>query len=473
MGTAGPSNQTPGDAAASDPVVSAAPATEATATGTEAKTATATVPAQPAGGVPPGMSRRPSVLRHQGFLLLFTGETISLLGSEVTTIALPLLAVLTFGGGALTVAALVALQWVPYVLLGPVAGVFTDRVRRRPMMIFASAARTVVLGALPVTAAFGDLSITLLYVAAVVKGVLDVVFQLAYQAHLPSLLPREDLMDANAKTQMSRSLATVFGRSIGGVLVQALGAARAIGADAASYVVSAVTVALIRTPEPPPRPRVAGMRAVISEIGVGLTAVFGNRLIRGLTMMGFFANAAVSLSLAMLIVFATKTLGFSPGTLGLALASTGVGFIIGAAFSRRIVTRVGMGRTLVYTHLVLGIALLLLPFAPHGPVGVVIVVASQFLAGLTTPVANVGILTMVQHATPGHLMGRVGGVSLPLVWGANAIGPLLGAAVAASLGYRACFILAGALAWFAIVWIVTGGVNRIRSEVPAELRVTG
>jgi MFS family permease len=472
VGTAGPANQTPGHAAASEPVVSAAPATEATATGPEAKAATTTVPGQPPGG-PPGPARRPSVLRHQGFLLLFTGETISLLGSEVTTIALPLLAVLTFGGGALTVGALAALQWVPYVLLGPVAGVFTDRVRRRPLMIFASAARAAVLGALPITAAFGHLSITLLYVAAVLKGVLDVVFQLAYQAHLPSLLPREDLMDANAKTQMSRSLATVFGRSIGGVLVQGLGAARAIGADAASYVVSAVTVAFIRTPEPPPRPRAAGVRAVIAEIGLGLTAVFGNRLLRGLTMMGFFANAAVSLTLTMLIVFATRTLGFSPGTLGFALASGGVGFVIGAVFSRRIVARVGMGRTLVYTHLVLGAALLLLPFAPHGAAGVVIVVASQFLASLTTPVANVGILTMVQHATPVHLMGRVGGVSLPLVWGANALGPLLGAVIAESLGYRACFILAGALAWCAIAWIVAGGVYRVRSEVPAEQRVAG
>jgi MFS family permease len=420
-------------------------------------------------GAPSG-EKRPPVLRNRDFRLLFTGETVSLFGSEVSVVALPLLAVLVFGAGALEVGLLAALQWIPFVLLGPIAGVLTDRMRKRPLMIAANIGRTLALGWLPVAAVAGILDVWQLYLVAVIKGVLDVVFQLSYQAHLPGLLDRADLMDANSKTQLSRSVATVFGRSLGGVLVGALGAARTIVVDAASYVVSTVCLLMIRKPEPAPQSSGRGVRSAVKDLGLGFSSLFGNRLLRSLTMMGFFGNTAVSLSIAMLIVFASDDLGFGPAELGIALGIGGAAFVVGAIFSRRITAALGLGRTLLFTHVLLGVALALLAIAPSGGLGFVVVAVSQFLSALTTPIANVGIMTIVQKATPMHLMGRIGGVSLPLVWGANALGPVLGAVLASQIGFRPTFVIAGVLAVLAIGWIVAGSIQNIRDDVPEHLR---
>jgi predicted MFS family arabinose efflux permease len=415
--------------------------------------------------------RRRSVLRNRDFRLLWTGESISLVGSEVTVIALPSLAVLVFGEDAFTVGLLVALQWLPWVLLGPLVGVLNDRMRRRPLMVFADLGRAVALGSLPLLALLDSLSLAHLYIVALVKGVLDVVFQIAYQSHLPFLVPRDDLMDANAKTQMSRSVAMVFGRSIGGVLVGAVGAARAIAIDAVSYVLSAVAILRVRKPEPAPEGG-GGIGAAVRDLNLGLKLMFGNRLLRGLMMMGSFGNLAVSMALSMLIVYAYDSLGFSPAQLGIALGVGGVAFVVGAMISRPINQRVGMGRTLIFTHLVLGGAMLLLLLAAPGPLGFAVVVASQFLSSVTTPIANVGIMTMVQKATPLQLMGRAGGVALALVWGANALGPVLGGVVATTVGVEFSFVLAALCAWIAIFWVLAGAVHRVRDEVPTDLQVS-
>ncbi|MBB2910386.1 putative MFS family arabinose efflux permease [Streptosporangium becharense] len=416
--------------------------------------------------------RRPGVFRNRDFRLLWTGESISLFGSEITVIALPSLAVLVFGQDAVTVGVLVALQWLPWVLLGPLVGVLNDRMRRRRLMVFADVGRAVALGSLPLLALFDALTLAHLFVAATVKGVLDVIFQIAYQSHLPALLAREDLMDANAKTQMSRSLAMVFGRTVGGVLVGAVGAARAITIDAVTYLLSAVAILAVRKPEPVPEPEGRGVRAALADLRQGLSIMFGNRLLRSLTMMGSFGNLAVSMSLSMLIVYAYDDLGFSPSQLGIALGVGGVAFVVGATVSRAINQRVGMGKTLIFTHLVLGCAFLLLLTAEPGPAGFAVVIASQFLSSLTTPVANVGIMTMVQKATPVHLMGRAGGIALALVWGSNALGPLLGGIIASAVAIEFSFVLAAVFAWFAIFWVLVGSVHHIRDEVPAELQAT-
>jgi len=185
---------------------------------------------------------RSVLVRNRNFRLLWSGESISLLGSEVSVIALPSLAVLAFGQGAFAVGVLMALQFIPYVVLAPIFGVIADRMRRRTLMQIANLARVVILGSLPVAAILGQLTLTHLYIAALLKGIFDVVFQVSYQAFLPVLLERADLVDANAKTQLSRSLALVLGRSFGGGLVSLVGAARAIFLDAASYLLDGIAV---------------------------------------------------------------------------------------------------------------------------------------------------------------------------------------------------------------------------------------
>ncbi|MFD7657529.1 MFS transporter [Actinosynnema sp. NPDC059797] len=422
-----------------------------------------------------GAGRRKSVLfRNRDFGLLWSGETVSLLGSEVSVIALPSLAVLAFGQGAVGVGLLVALQWLPFVVLAPILGVLTDRLRRLPLMQVANVARFVILGSLPLAWVLGGLTIGHLYAAALLKGIFDVVFQLAYQAYLTQLLPREDFLDGNAKTQLSRSLSIVFGRSVGGALVGLLGAARAITVDAVSYLVSFVALTRIKAKEPEAAPSGRGLAATLADLRSGLAITFGNRLLRYLTLMAMFGNLAVSMVLAMIIVFAYRDLGFTPAELGLALGVGGAPVLLGAVLSRRVNESLGIGRTLILTHVLLGIAFLVFPLADTGGKGfaLVVVMVAEGLATFTSPIANVGIMSLIQRATPPEAMGRMGGVALPLVWGANAVGPLIGAAIAALfVSNTTPFLVAALLSFLAVVWILTGGIYRLRDEVPEHMRV--
>ncbi|WP_405847082.1 MFS transporter [Streptomyces sp. NBC_01518] len=412
--------------------------------------------------------------RNRAFLFLWSSESISLLGSEISVVALPSLAVLVLGTGAVGVGALVALQWLPFVLLAPIMGVFTDRLRRRPMMQFANVARCVILGSLPLASAFGHLTLAHLYVAALLKGVFDVVFQLAYQAYMPQVLDRADLVEGNVKTQLSKSIAMTVGRAAGGGLVSLIGAARALAADALSYFTAAVLLLSIREKEPRPAPAERGLAATLRDIRGTIAMTLGNRVLRSLTLMATFGNMAVSSTLAMIIVYAYQDLHFSAGQFGLALSLGSAPVLVGAALSRRINERLGMGRTLVLTHALLGLAFVLLPAATLGgkPFAFVVVVVSQSISSFTGPLTNVALITLIQKATPVHAMGRVTGVALPFIWGANALGPVVGSTVAAMTGNAVAFILAAVLAWAAIGWIFRGAVQRLTDDVPDPLRIS-
>lgn len=426
----------------------------------------------PAGGK--SAKQRSLLFRNRDFALVWGGESINLLGSEISVVALPLLAVISFGEGAFGVGMLIAAQWIPFVLLAPLMGVFTDRLNRRMMMQVANAVRFVVLGSLPLAWALGSLTLAHLYVAALVKGVFDVVFQLAYQAYLPQLLAREDLVDGNAKTQLSRSVALIFGRSGGGALVGAIGAARAITVDAITYLLAAIALSFIRFREPEKQQAPArGLRATLVDLRGGFTMTFGNKLLRYLTLMATFGNTAVSMVLAMIIVYGYDDLGLSAAQVGLTLGVGGAPVVVGALLSRRINERLGIGRTLLMTHLMLVVAFALLPLSQLGGTGfaVTVLIISQGISSFTTPVGNVGVMTLIQKATPPQAMGRVGGVSLPLVWGANAAGPLLGSAVAVTISNAAAFYLASALALCAVFWILAGSVTRLTDEVPEDMRL--
>lgn len=416
---------------------------------------------------------RSVLLRNRNFLLLWSGESISLLGSEISVIALPSLAVLVFGEGAFAVGVLMALQFIPYVVLGPIFGVIADRMRRRTLMQVANLARFVILGSLPLAAVLGQLTLTQLYIAALLKGIFDVVFQISYQAFIPQLVERADLVDANAKTQLSRSLALVLGRSFGGGLVSLIGAARAISLDAASYLIAGITLFFIQTTEPAPTPSGRGIGALLHEVRGGVSLTFGNRVLRFLTLMATFGNAAVSMTLAMTIVYAYQNLGLSGAEVGLALGIGGIAVVIGAVVARKFIERMGIGRTLVIAHVLMAIAFLLLPVAQVGGKGFAfaVIAVSQCLGSFTIPIGNVGIMTLIQKATPLAAMGRVAGVSLPFVWGANAIGPLIGGAIGALFFNAAAFYLAAALALCSVLWIFLGSLHRLTSEVPENMRV--
>ncbi len=196
--------------------------------------------------------RQASLWRHPDFLKLWTGQTISLAGSQVTTLALPLTAILLLKANALEMGVLRAVQYAPFVLISLLVGVWTDRVRRRRLLIGADYGRALLLGSVPPVILLGGRWMAYLYVIGFAVGILTVIFNIAYQAHLPSLVDRDQLVEGNSKLEASRSMTQVAGPSVGGLFVELFSPPAAIFIDAASFLVSAVSLQLIRTPEPDP-----------------------------------------------------------------------------------------------------------------------------------------------------------------------------------------------------------------------------
>src|SRR5487761_1110333 len=191
--------------------------------------------------------------RHADFLKLWTGQTISVIGSQVTVIALPTIAILQLHASAAEVGLLAAAQQIAFPVLALFAGVFADRLRRRPMMIAADCVRGLAILSVPVAAGFGVLSLVQLYIVALVLGVGTVLFDISYLAYVPSLVTRDELLEANTKLEVTFSASSLVGPSLGGVLIQLIGAAQAMFADAVSFVVSVVSIIWIRQPEESPR----------------------------------------------------------------------------------------------------------------------------------------------------------------------------------------------------------------------------
>src|SRR5947207_815746 len=218
------------------------------------------------------MRLRPTNLWHNSdFLKLWIGQTISEIGSRVTLVALPLVAVLVLNANPFQMGLLAGIGGLASLVFGLGAGLQVDRLRRRPILIVTDLGRAVVLGSIPVAASFGILSMRQVYVVVATAGILTVLFDVAYQSYLPSLVERDQILEGNSKLAFSSSIAEIAGPGLTGILVQLLTAPIAILLDALSFLVSALTVWLVRKPEPQvvPTPRLhvweeltAGMRAI-------------------------------------------------------------------------------------------------------------------------------------------------------------------------------------------------------------------
>ena len=190
--------------------------------------------------------------RHRDFLHLWAGETISQVGTQISLIALPLVAILELDASAFEVSLLTAFEFLPFLLFSLPAGVWVDRLRRRPILVGADVVRALALASIPVAAVLDWLTIGQLYMVGFVVGALTVAFDVAYQSYLPALIGRGQLVEGNSKLELSRSAAQIGGPGLGGILVSALTAPYAVAVDAASYVASAIFLQRIRTVEPPP-----------------------------------------------------------------------------------------------------------------------------------------------------------------------------------------------------------------------------
>jgi MFS family permease len=400
-----------------------------------------------------------SLFRQREFALLFAGQTISTAGTAINTLALPLVALTVLHASPLAVSLVTAADQIGWLVIGLVAGVWVDRVRRRPVMIGADLARAALVATVPAAWALDALTLAHLVGVALLVGLLTVLFDVAYPAYLPAVVARERLVEGNGHLQAGQLTATIVGPGLGGVLVQALGAPVALLADSASYFASAASISGIRTAEPvSDRTERPGLRADLAE---GLRHVWRNTLTRVNMTVAPVANFVFGGYNAVHLVFLYREVHVPPGLIGVLLAFAGAGGVAGAVLVNRLAARLGDARVITYATAVVALFGLLIPLT-HGGAGLAWFAVGAFGLDFGLVCYNVCILSAIQTVTPPRLMGRVTASIRLVSRTVMPLGALVGGVLATAFSARTALVLLLVLQLFVPVRVWFSPVGRVR-----------
>lgn len=365
-------------------------------------------------------------------MLLWAGESVSDFGTAITVVVLPLIAVVSLHATPFEVGALAAAEWVPWLLIGLPAGVWVDRSRCRPILIWCDLARVVLIASVPVAAAFDVLHITQLFVIAFGVGVATVLFQVAYLSYLPALLGTDDLLEANAKLQGTQSFTQVAGPGLGGLLTQVFRPPYALVADAVSYAVSAVSLMAMRHREVR---RELAPRDLRAEIAEGARHVMRDPILRTLTIAPAVSNFFFTGASSITVLFLVRTVGLDPGPVGLLMGAISLGGVAGAALARWIGRTIGTSRALWLVTSVTTPFGLLIPLTTKGA-GIAFFLLGSWIVLAGILVYNVTVSSFRQAYCPPEILGRVVASMRFVLFGTIPLGSLFGGALAGAIGVR-------------------------------------
>ena len=432
-------------------------------------------PAAPADDATQRASR--SLWRHRDFMLLWTGQAVSEIGSAVTIVALPLVAVVLLNATTFQVGLLSAATTVCFLIVALPAGLIVDRVAKRRLMIICDVARTLILGSVVVAAAFGVLTMAQLFAVGFLTGLATVFFDVAYQSYVPALVSRDQLHDGNGKLGATQAFSQVAGPGLGGALFGLLRAG-SMAADAISFAVSTATLLLIRTREP--RPGIAdapagqaaatqastGFAGLRKELFAGLRFVFGHPVLRKIAACTGTANLFGSISAALEILFLIRVVHVAPANTGLLISVGSLGGILGGVLSGRLAKWIGTARIIWFSVGVFGAIPIVMPLTEPGPRLVFFPIA---VAGLSFTVVlyNIAQLSYRQLICPPHLLGRMNAAMRWIVWGTIPLGGLLGGTLGSLLGIRATIWVGVIGSWAAAFWVFFSPLRKMR-DIPSE-----
>jgi MFS family permease len=385
-----------------------------------------------------------SLWRNRDFTRLWGAQTVSTFGSLITRPALPFLAILVLNASAGQIALLRAAEYVPGFLIGLFAGAVIDRLRRRPVLIAADIGRAFVLGSIPLLAFTGHLRIEVLYIVALMAAGLTVFFDVGYESYLPTVVPPDQLFEANGKVAASMSVAEVSAFGIAGWLVQLFTAPVAILVDAITFVVSAGFIASIRTPERAATPAHA-RSGVLRDIREGLLILARDQTLRAIAIGVAALEFSFGIVGTVISLYALRELGFTPGPLGLTFAVGGVASLVAALLAGRVTARLGVGRTMVAGLLLTGLGILLLPLARGaGLVAFVLLIGQQVIGDGGATVFEINQSSLRQRLAPAWALGRINAASRSAGLGATLLGIGAAAALAQTGGYRVALVVGAA-----------------------------
>lgn len=409
--------------------------------------------------------RSDSLFFHRDFRRLWAGDTVSQVGTFVGQTVIPLLAATVLAASPFEMGVLTSAETAAFLLIGLPAGVWVDRMRRRRLMLRADFARSALLLTVPVAWWGGWLTLAQLVVVALLVGVATVFFDVAYQSYLPSLVGREHLVEGNTKLQASQSVAQVVGPGVGGALAQLAGAANAVLATGFGFLTSALCLLRIEKEEPVPArhedPR------LWPQITEGLRFVFGNPVLRAITASTATANFAGGMFSAVEVLFLTRSVGLDAAGVGVLLAFSGAGGVLGAFTSGRVSRRIGHARSIWLVPTLTSPVLLLVPLAEPGwRVGLAAVGLMTFAYGVI--VYNIAQVSYRQAICPDHLLGRMNASVRFVVWGITPLGGLAGGALGEVAGLRGTVWIATAGETLALLWVICSPLRHQR-EIPAAI----
>jgi MFS family permease len=379
---------------------------------------------------------RLGLLRHPDFMKLWTGETISQFGTQVSALAIPLIAALFLNVSAFEFSLIATVEFLPFILLSLPAGVWVDRLRRRPILIVGDLGRGIALLSIPVAYELHALTIWQLYAVGFLNGCLTVFFDVSYQSYLPSLVARDEILEGNSKLEISRSSAQILGPGIAGFLIGIITAPVAIIVDSVSFFASALFVFRIRKKEPPPEVHATvdgkrlGMRA---EVNAGLQYVLKHPYLRYIAASTAVSNLFSNMVFAIFVLYLVRVFGVQPAQLGVAYSVASIGFLLGALTANRIGSRIGVGPAIIVSMMLSGPSIILIAIAPNDLV-LPFATASIFIGGFSGAVYNINQVSFRQAITPPHMQGRMNATMRFLVWGTIPLGSVLGGVLGSALG---------------------------------------
>jgi len=407
----------------------------------------------------------PALLREHNFRNFWFGQSISVLGDQITLLALPIVAVLVLDADAAQMGLLTAVGLLPHLLFSLPAGVLLDRVRRRRrLMIVSDLIRAATLAFVPLAFVLDALSIELLFVLAFVIGTMAVVFDLAWLTMLSAVARREQLVEANSLLNASRSVSSVGGPAIGGVLIEALTAPIALIADAVSYVASAVFLARVRVADQPIEHEPGTIR---EQLATGMSFIVRDPIMRP----SVFSVATVNLFnygfQGLFILFATRHLGLDPGVLGLALGAGAVGAVVGAVVAGPLGRRIGIGPGYIVGLVLFPAAAIVIPLAQGLPFAaiVVILIVAEFVGGFGVMILDINGGSLLLARMPARIRGRAGGAFRFINMGIRPIGATLGGILGSLIGVRETLLIVTVAQLLGLLWLIGSPIPGLR-EIP-------
>ncbi|MGD0018796.1 MAG: MFS transporter [Candidatus Limnocylindrales bacterium] len=414
---------------------------------------------------------RPSLWRHGDFRKLWTAATVSVLGSQVTLIALPYIALKMLSATVFQVSLLAAIEMLPFLLFTLPAGAWLDRVRRRPILVAADIGRGVALMSIPVAYVAGALTLTQLFVVAFITGTFTALFDIADQSFLPDLLERADLVEGNARLQISYSAAQIGGPTLAGNMIAVVAAPIAIVVDALSFFISGGLISAIKKREPKPERALdenGRPTSLRSEIAIGLRYVVGDRYLRPIAGCTGTSNLFGAALFGIFPVLIWRELDLPTAFYGTVMGLASFGFLAGAAMSSRLPRSIGIGPTIVVSAALSSPAFLLMTLTPASLGWAAITLfGGWFVVGFTQVIYNVAQISLRQSITPLAMQSRMNATMRFIVWGTIPIGSLMGGVMATLLPVRVALVIAALGSFASSLWVLFSPVRSLR-EMPAE-----